>query len=39
MLGAELALAMFVTVCLLLMFGFPVALTLAGTALAFAAGK
>ncbi len=38
MLGAELALAMFVTVCLLLMFGFPVALTLAGTALAFAAG-
>jgi tripartite ATP-independent transporter DctM subunit len=33
-----IALAMFGAVCLLLMFGFPVAFTLAGTALVFAAG-
>jgi len=32
------ALWMFAAVCLLLMFGYPVAFTLAGTALAFAAG-
>ncbi len=32
------ALYMFAAVCVLLMFGYPVALTLAGTALAFAAG-
>ena len=38
MVAAELALAMFGAVCLLLMFGFPVALTLAGTSLIFAAG-
>jgi TRAP-type mannitol/chloroaromatic compound transport system permease large subunit len=31
-------LLMFLAVCLLLMFGYPVAFTLAGTALAFAAG-
>ncbi len=36
MLEGELALAMFAAVCLLLMFGFPVAFTLAGTALGFA---
>ncbi len=36
MLEGELALTMFVAVCLLLMFGFPVAFTLAGTALGFA---
>ncbi|MEP1471316.1 MAG: TRAP transporter large permease subunit [Halieaceae bacterium] len=33
-----IALWMFFAVCLLLMFGYPVAFTLAGTALAFAAG-
>ena len=33
-----LSLLMFLAVCLLLMFGYPVAFTLAGTALAFAAG-
>src|SRR5210317_1626353 len=33
-----LSLFMFLAVCLLLMFGYPVAFTLAGTALAFAAG-
>ena len=33
-----LALLMFLAVCLLLMLGYPVAFTLAGTALAFAAG-
>ena len=33
-----IALWMFAAVCLLLMFGYPVAFTLAGTALAFAAG-
>lgn len=38
MLEGEMALAMFAAVCLLLMLGFPVAFTLAGTALAFAAG-
>lgn len=38
MVAAELALAMFGAVCVLLMFGFPVALTLAGTSLIFAAG-
>ena len=32
-----LSLFMFLTVCLLLMLGYPVAFTLAGTALAFAA--
>jgi len=37
MLEGELALAMFAVVCLLLMLGFPVAFTLAGTALIFAA--
>jgi tripartite ATP-independent transporter DctM subunit len=37
MVEGELALALFGTVCLLLLFGFPVALTLAGTALLFAA--
>jgi tripartite ATP-independent transporter DctM subunit len=35
--GAVLALGMFVTACAALMAGFPVAFTLAGTALAFAA--
>lgn len=35
--SGELALGMFAAVCLLLMIGFPVAFTLAGTALAFAA--
>ena len=34
-----LSLLMFLAVCLLLMFGYPVAFTLAGTALAFAAGN
>ncbi len=38
MADGSIALAMFAVVCLLLMFGFPVALTLAGTALGFAAG-
>ena len=33
-----ISLLMFLAVCLLLMFGYPVAFTLAGTALAFAAG-
>ena len=33
-----LSLYLFLAVCLLLMFGYPVAFTLAGTALAFAAG-
>jgi len=33
-----IAIWMFLAVCLLLMFGYPVAFTLAGTALAFAAG-
>ena len=33
-----LSLYMFLAVCLLLMLGYPVAFTLAGTALAFAAG-
>ena len=33
-----ISLFMFLAVCLLLMFGYPVAFTLAGTALAFAAG-
>ena len=33
-----LSLYMFIAVCLLLMLGYPVAFTLAGTALAFAAG-
>jgi len=37
MVEGELALALFGCVCLLLLFGFPVALTLAGTALLFAA--
>ena len=37
MIEGELALALFGCVCLLLLFGFPVALTLAGTALLFAA--
>jgi tripartite ATP-independent transporter DctM subunit len=37
MVEGELALALFGTACLLLLFGFPVALTLAGTALLFAA--
>jgi len=37
MVEGELALALFGTVCLLLLFGFPVALTLAGTALLYAA--
>lgn len=35
---AYISLYMFATVCLLLMLGYPVAFTLAGTALAFAAG-
>lgn len=35
--GGEIALGMFAVVCLLLMTGFPVAFTLSGTALAFAA--
>jgi len=35
---AFLSLYLFAAVCLLLMLGFPVAFTLAGTALAFAAG-
>ena len=35
---AYISLYMFLLVCLLLMFGYPVAFTLAGTALAFAAG-
>jgi tripartite ATP-independent transporter DctM subunit len=34
----SIALAMFLAICLLLMFGYPVAFTLAGTALLFAAG-
>jgi tripartite ATP-independent transporter DctM subunit len=34
----SIALALFSAVCVLLMFGFPVALTLGGTALVFAAG-
>ncbi len=38
MIEGELALALFGTVCVLLLFGFPVALTLAGTALLFAGG-
>ena len=33
----QLALAMFVAVCAILLLGFPVALTLGGTALGFAA--
>ncbi|GLS82767.1 TRAP transporter large permease [Paraferrimonas haliotis] len=33
-----MAIALFIAVCVLLMFGYPVALTLAGTALMFAAG-
>ena len=33
MVEGELALALFGSVCVLLLFGFPVALTLAGTAL------
>ena len=33
-----IALYMFAVICLLLMLGYPVALTLAGSALAFAAG-
>ena len=37
MVEGELALALFGSVCVLLLFGFPVALTLAGTALLFAA--
>ena len=36
MLEGELALALFASVCFLLLFGFPVALTLGGTALLFA---
>ena len=36
MIEGELALALFVSVCILLLFGFPVALTLGGTALLFA---
>ncbi len=36
--GGSVAIYMFLAVCLLLMLGYPVALTLAGTALAFAAG-
>lgn len=36
MIEGELALALFASVCLLLLFGFPVALTLGGTALLFA---
>ena len=36
MLEGELALALFASVCVLLLFGFPVALTLGGTALLFA---
>jgi TRAP-type mannitol/chloroaromatic compound transport system permease large subunit len=35
---AYLSLYLFLAVCLLLMLGYPVAFTLAGTALAFAAG-
>ena len=38
MIEGELALALFGAVCVLLLFGFPVALTLAGTALLFAGG-
>ena len=38
MIEGELALALFGAVCILLLFGFPVALTLAGTALLFAGG-
>lgn len=38
MIGGEIALALFGAVCVLLLFGFPVALTLAGTALLFAGG-
>jgi tripartite ATP-independent transporter DctM subunit len=34
----QISLFMFLAVCLLLLFGYPVAFTLAGTALAFAAG-
>ena len=37
MIEGQLALTMFVVVCLVLMLGFPVALTLGGTALGFAA--
>lgn len=37
MIEGELALALFASVCILLLFGFPVALTLGGTALLFAA--
>ena len=37
MVEGELAFALFGSVCALLLFGFPVALTLAGTALLFAA--
>ena len=37
MIEGELALALFGSVCVLLLFGFPVAFTLAGTALLFAA--
>ena len=37
MVEGELAIALFGSVCVLLLFGFPVALTLAGTALLFAA--
>ena len=36
MIEGELALALFASVCVLLLFGFPVALTLGGTALLFA---
>ncbi|REJ67161.1 MAG: C4-dicarboxylate ABC transporter [Proteobacteria bacterium] len=36
MIEGELALALFASVCILLLFGFPVALTLGGTALLFA---
>ena len=38
MIEGEIALALFGAVCVLLLFGFPVALTLAGTALLFAGG-
>ena len=38
MIAGEIALALFGAVCVLLLFGFPVALTLAGTALLFAGG-
>ena len=37
MIEGELALALFASVCIFLLFGFPVALTLGGTALLFAA--